>query len=81
VSKVRTDPFPTLTEIEAAAEALPAQEQAELVRFLTQRLGSCTAPSSRARLVREGDDALLEAPAGAPPMTPENVKRLLEDWP
>ena len=36
---------------------------------------------SKARLVRQGDDALLEAPPGAPPMTPENVKRMLEDWP
>jgi hypothetical protein len=71
----------TLAEIEAAAEALAPQEQAELVRFLTQRLGSTAVPSSRARLVREGDDALLEARAGALPMTPENVKRLLEDWP
>jgi hypothetical protein len=31
--------------------------------------------------VREGDDAFLEAPPGAPSMTVENVKRMLEDWP
>jgi len=34
-----------------------------------------------ARLVRRGDDVLLEAPPGAPPMTPQSVKRMLEDWP
>jgi hypothetical protein len=27
--------------------------------------------------VRQGDDLLLEAPPGAPPMTPENVNRML----
>jgi hypothetical protein len=32
-------------------------------------------------LVRQGDDVLLGAPPGAPAMTPENVKRMLEDWP
>jgi bifunctional DNA-binding transcriptional regulator/antitoxin component of YhaV-PrlF toxin-antitoxin module len=35
----------------------------------------------KARLVRQGDDVLLEASADAPAMTPENVKQLLEDWP
>lgn len=38
-------------------------------------------PPPAARLVHRGDDTLLEAPLGAPPMTPQNVKRLLEDWP
>ena len=74
----------TLFEIEAASEALPLEQQAELVRFLTARLRP-SVPSSRqarqARLVREGNDVFLEAPPGAPPMTPQNVKRLLEDWP
>lgn len=28
-----------------------------------------------------GNDYLLKAPAGAPPMTPEHVKQLLEDAP
>lgn len=36
---------------------------------------------THARLVQQGDDALLEAPPGAPLMTPGNVKGLLADWP
>jgi hypothetical protein len=71
----------TLFEIEAASEALPLEQQAELVRFLTARLRPSVPSSRQARLVREGNDVFLEAPPGAPPMTTENVKRLLEDWP
>lgn len=71
----------TLLEIEAAAEALSPEQKAELVRFLTVRLTPAGSPPPPARLVREGHDVLLEAPPGAPPMTPENVKRLLKDWP
>jgi hypothetical protein len=71
----------TLAEIEAAAEALPPEQKEELVRFLTARVRPASGPSRKARLVREGDDVFLEAPPGAPPMTPENVKRMLEDWP
>ena len=67
----------TLLEIEAAAEALPAEQKEELVRFLTARLQPSVPQPRKARLVREGDDVLLEAPPGAPPMTPENVKRML----
>jgi len=48
-----------------------------LIRFLTARLRPSDAPSQKARLVREGDDVFLEAPPGAPPMTTENVKRML----
>jgi len=32
-------------------------------------------------LVLQGGDVFLAAPADAPPMTPENIKRMLEDWP
>ncbi len=71
----------TLLEIEAAAEALSPAQQEELVRFLTARLRPSGAQSQKARLVREGDDVLLEAPPGAPPMTPQNVKQMLADWP
>ena len=35
----------------------------------------------RARLVKSGRRKVLVAPAGAPPMTPENVKALLADLP
>lgn len=71
----------TLLEIEAAAEALPPEQKEELVRFLTARLRPLDPQPRKARLVREGDDVFLEAPPGAPPMTTENVKRMLEDWP
>ena len=71
----------TLLEIEAAAEALPAEQKAELVRFLTARLRPPAPSASKARLVQVGDDLLLEAPPGAPPMTVDNIKRMLEDWP
>jgi hypothetical protein len=68
----------TLLEIEAAAEALPPEQKEELFRFLTARLRPALLPSRTARLVRAGDDVLLEAPPGAPPMTAENVKRMLD---
>ncbi len=66
-----------LLEIEAAAEALPAEQKEELVRFLTARLQPTEVPR-RARLVAGPNGTLLlEAPPGAPPMTTENVKRML----
>jgi len=71
----------TLLEIEAASDALPPEQKAELVRFLTARLRHPETQSRNARLVREGDDVFLEAPPGAPPMTTENIKQMLEDWP
>jgi len=45
------------------------------------RLRSRLPQFQKARLVRLEDDTLLEAPPDAPPMTPENVRRMLEDWP
>jgi len=71
----------TLLEIEAAAEALPPAQQEELVRFLTARLRHSAPQLRKARVLKDGDDVLLEAPLGAPLMTPENVKQMLEDWP
>jgi len=71
----------TLVEIEAAAQALTPEQKVELVRFLSARLRASDSEPTKARLVRQGDDVLLEAPPGAPPMTSENVKRMLEDWP
>jgi hypothetical protein len=70
----------TLAEIEAAADALSLEQKEELIRFLSARLRQPN-EKQRARVVREGDDVLLEAPPGALPMTPDNVKRMLEDWP
>ena len=70
-----------LLEVEAAAEALPPEQKEELFRFLAAHLRSPKTQPRKARLVREGDDVFLEAPPGAPPMTTENVKRMLEDWP
>jgi len=71
----------TLAEIKAAAESLPPEQKEELLRFLTAQIHAADKEPNRARLVRRDNDVLLEAPRGAPPMTPENVKRLLEDWP
>jgi hypothetical protein len=71
----------TLLEIEAATEALSPEQKAELFRFLAARLHAVGSPSQKACLVREGIDTLLEAPPGAPPMTPETVRRMLENWP
>jgi hypothetical protein len=53
-----------------------------LVRFLTARLRSPEKLSRGARLV-EGPNGtlLLEAPPGAPPMTTETVKQMLEEFP
>jgi uncharacterized membrane protein len=70
-----------LAKIQAATETLPVEEQEELYRFLGARLHPARSESRKARLVRQGGDALLEAPSDAPPMTAENVKRMLEDWP
>ena len=70
-----------LTEIEAAVEALAPEQQAELVRFLAARPQPADPPSRKARLVRAGNDVFLEAPPGAPPMTTENIKRMIEDQP
>ncbi len=71
----------TLAEIEAAAESLSPEQKEELLRFLSARIQVHAKKAGRARLVRLGGDVFLEAPPGAPPMTPENVKRMLEDWP
>ena len=72
----------TLAEIEAAAEALPPEQQEELFRFLTARLRQIEKPRPAATLV-EGPNGtlLLEARPGAPPMTTETVKQMLEDFP
>jgi len=72
----------TLAEIETAAEALPPEQQEELIRFLAGRLRPVEEPTRRARLVKGPDGTLLlEAPPDAPPMTTEIVKQLLEDFP
>lgn len=73
----------TLSEIETAAEKLSPDEKQTLFHHLAAHLGMTlpAAPALKARIVREGDDVLLEAPPGAPPMTAESVKRLLADWP
>lgn len=71
----------TLAEIEAAAESLPPEQKQELRRFLTESLRASAETPSKARLVRRNGDVLLEAPPGAPSMTPENVRSMLEEWP
>jgi hypothetical protein len=72
----------TLIEIEAAAEALPPEQKEELFRFLAARLRPMEKVARGARLVAgPGGTLLLEAPPGAPPMTTETVKQMLEDFP
>ena len=73
----------TLLEIETAAEKLPPEEKYALLQHLAAHPGIGLPESSAptARLVRRGDDVLLEAAPGAPPMTPQSVKRMLENWP
>ena len=71
----------TLAEIKAAAESLPPEEKEKLLRFLAERLYASAHTSGKVRLVRQDNDVLLEAPPGAPPMTTERVKLMLEDWP
>ena len=71
-----------LLEIEAASEVLPPEQKVELVRFLTARLRVVEKSSRGARLVAGPNGTLLlEAPPGAPPMTTETVKQMLEDFP
>ena len=72
----------TLVEIESAAERLPPEQKRELIRFLAARLRPANATQAKARLL-EGPNGtlLLEAPAGAPPMNTETVRRILEDFP
>ena len=72
----------TLLEIEAASEVLPPEQKVELVRFLTARLRVVEKSARGARLVAGPNGTLLlEAPPGAPPMTTETVKQMLEDFP
>jgi hypothetical protein len=71
----------TLAKIRAASETLPLAQQEELYRFLGARLHPAFSQVGKARIVRKDGDTLLEAPSDAPPMTAENVKRMLEDRP
>jgi hypothetical protein len=75
----------TLLEIEAATEALPHEQKEELFRFLAVRLRPASTAASGARGARlvQGPNGtlLLEAPPGAPPMTTQMVRQLLEDFP
>jgi hypothetical protein len=60
---------------------LPMEQQEALYRFLDARLHPAPPQARKATLVRQGGDTLLAAPSDAPPMTAENVKRMLADWP
>jgi hypothetical protein len=73
----------SLAEIEAAAEALPPAEKEELLRFLAKRLRQVKKPAARGARLVSGPNGmlLLEAAPGAPPMTTETVRRMLEDFP
>jgi hypothetical protein len=71
----------TFAEIESSAKMLPPLEQEELLRVLTSSLQKRQQRGEPAQGRRVGNDYLLQAPAGAPPMPPERVKQLLEDSP
>ena len=72
----------TLAEIEAAAETLPPAQKKQLIQFLETRLPPAEKSSGGARLVAGPKGTLLlVAPPGAPPMTTEAVKQILEDFP
>ena len=69
----------TFAEIESSAKKLPPLEQEELLRALTSSLQKRQRRSEPAQGRRVGNDYLLQAPAGAPPMTPERVKQSSQD--
>jgi len=69
----------TFAEIQSSAKNLPPLEQEELLHAPTSSLQNRRRRCEPARGRRMGNDYLLEAPLGAPPMTPERVKQLLED--
>ena len=71
-----------LLEIEAATAALSPEQKEELVRFLTLQLRPVPPSERGARLVAgPSGTLLLEAPAGAPPMTTETIRQMLEEFP
>jgi hypothetical protein len=71
----------TFAEIETAARKLPPLERERLIRSLLADAPSKRVRGVHARPRRLGADYLLAAPDGAPLMTPELVKELLEDSP
>jgi len=72
----------TLAEIMTAADSLPPEQKEKLLRFLAARLHPAEEAGGKAVLVNGPNNTLLlEAPHGAPPMTTETVKRMLEDFP
>ena len=72
----------TLLEIQAATEGLSPEQKEELIHFLSASLRPPRQSPYGARLV-EGPNGtlLLEAPPGAPPMTTETIRQMLEDFP
>ncbi|MGL5018776.1 MAG: hypothetical protein ACRDBP_11625 [Luteolibacter sp.] len=68
----------SFTEIEAAAKNLPPAEREKLVRSLSPK---ARRQRSKARLTLISSDCLLQAPQGAPLMTPERVRQLLDESP
>jgi len=72
----------SLEEVEAAAETLALEQKRELFCFLAARLEVEGAGTPGAKLVQlPGGTLVLEAPPGSPPMTTEQVKKLLRDFP
>ena len=72
----------TLLEIEDAARALPLEQKEQLFRFLAAQLQPVQRNTYGATLVAGPQGTLLlEAPPGAPPMTTDTIKQMLEDFP
>ena len=71
----------TFAEIETAAKNLPPLVREKLARSLSSKSPEERKNDQRASSLRVGADCLLVAPAGAPAMTPERVKHLLEESP
>ena len=71
----------TLIEIERAVETLSREDREELFQFLSRRRHGEASPPQPATVVRDRADVLLAAAPDAPPMTPEHVRSLLDNWP
>lgn len=71
----------SLAEIESATKRLPPAEQRKLVRVLSTNLQAVSRRKAHAAGKHVGADYLLAASADAPAMTPELVKKILEEFP
>ena len=74
----------SVQELESEIERLSKPELAAFAHWFEKFVANGskhTSAAPKARVIHQGADILLEAPDGAPPMTAENVKQILQDWP